>query len=401
MSIAMKTVAPAHSNFSDCSPSADSDSVDCSSTAPHFHERPKRGWFSWVPTDRSQLAQTESSMLSHLERPYMQRFVAGINTLSSFMPKTVLATEPVEFVKRGPRRHIILLHGFGGGLAMWLPNIRYLIDAAEHEVIPTQIHALDMPGFARSDRHPMVSFDDHVEAMDYMTGHLREWFKCMALDRDDGTVTVDLVGHSFGGYVTANFAERYPQLVTRAVLCDPWGVPSEDPEKEKNMPLKFRLLLKLFYVGNPFSLLRGVGPFGPSLLPSVRKDFADRWEPLVGDPNIFFDYVYHSNAVSPPTGEQVFPACGTGPVFAKRPLESFVPAIPSSVDLAVIYGNHTWMDKARGDAMVKAAAATRPSAQNSLSYVFNAGHQVNTDNVDGFNNVLARELGLRVFDPNQ
>jgi pimeloyl-ACP methyl ester carboxylesterase len=358
------------------------------------HSRPKRSWFRWVPTDREQLAATEACILCHLKERFLQRFVAGLNTVSSIPSQMAPGARGAAV-----QRHIVLLHGFGGGLAMWVPNFNFLVDAVRDEKIVTQIHAIDMPGFARSQRHPMVSFKSEKDAMDYMTGHLREWFAEMGIDKPrvaGGSVPhVDLVGHSFGAYVCATFAHRYPSLVRRAVLCDPWGVPPKPADIESNLPFKYRMLLKTFYAGNPFSVLRGAGPWGPSLLPSVRQDFADRWGPIVGDPNIFFDYIFHANAAHHPTGEQAFQACCTGPVYARRPLQAFVPSIPSSVDLSVIYGARTWMDKSAGVAMMATAQENRGTrSQNTYAFVQDAGHQVNTDNIEGFNAALARELRL-------
>eukprot|EP00672_Neobodo_designis_P027616 CAMPEP_0174854424 /NCGR_PEP_ID=MMETSP1114-20130205/31120_1 /TAXON_ID=312471 /ORGANISM="Neobodo designis, Strain CCAP 1951/1" /LENGTH=415 /DNA_ID=CAMNT_0016089117 /DNA_START=32 /DNA_END=1279 /DNA_ORIENTATION=+ len=369
------------------------------------HVRPKRGWLQWVPSDRQQLADTEACLLHHLKHRYLQRFVAGINTVSSVVPTTAAANNTSGQVAVPPgvaHRHVVLIHGFGGGLAMFMPNFDFLVAAAAKQREVIQVHMIDMPGFARSDRHPMVKFANDREAMDYMCGHLREWFRAMGFDRPlrgtgaNGPLPrVDLVGHSFGGYVTATFAGRYPDLVQRAVLCDPWGVPPKPEDDQRELPFKFRMALHAFYIGNPFSVLRAAGPWGPTLLPSVRKDFADRWEPIIGDPNIFFDYVFHCNASAHPTGEQAFQACCTGRIFAKRPLSSFVPKLPPRVGLGVIYGKRTWMDTDAGGAMVVEADRRRgPQSQNDLAFVDHAGHQVNTDNIEGFNQELARMLNF-------
>jgi protein tyrosine phosphatase (PTP) superfamily phosphohydrolase (DUF442 family) len=76
-------------------------------------------------------------------------------------------------------------------------------------------------------------------------------------------------------------------------------------------------------------------------------------------------------------------------------LQAFVPSIPSSVDLSVIYGARTWMDKSAGVAMMATAQENRGTrCQNTYAFVQDAGHQVNTDNIEGFNAALARELRL-------
>lgn len=369
--------------------------ADPKARPPPKHERPTRGWFQWVPSDRNQLARTESCILHFLSHRFLQRYVAGLNTVSSLPVGGSAKKASANKVDR----HILLLHGFGGGLAMWVANFNFLVsELSKNPNETSQVHAVDLPGFARSERHPMVKFETDRSAMDYMCGHLRNWFREISADRPmaDGELPrVELVGHSFGGYIAANYASRYPQLVHRVVLCDPWGVPSKPDDIEAHLARRHRMLVKLFYAGNPFSLLRGAGPFGPKLLPSVRKDFADRWEPIIGDANVFFDYVFHCNANPHPTGEQAFQACCTGPVFAKTPLEVIVPKIPPSVNIGLLYGAQTWMDKTAGFKMMEEARRLRGSqCQTTEAIVPNAGHQLNTDNVDGFNAALSAQLRL-------
>jgi pimeloyl-ACP methyl ester carboxylesterase len=36
-----------------------------------------------------------------------------------------------------------------------------------------------------------------------------------------------LLGHSFGGYLSAAYALKYPENVQHLILADPWGLPEK------------------------------------------------------------------------------------------------------------------------------------------------------------------------------
>jgi abhydrolase domain-containing protein 4 len=321
--------------------------------------------FQWVPTDAEQLELAERRMLSTIADCYQQERIAGLNT--------------IYFKSEQHSRTLVLLHGFAGGVGNWVPNWRELV---KH----TNVYAIDLPGFARSMREDL-KFSSECVAIDYMMDCISSWVQQANLPP-----VFDIAGHSFGAYLAAQFAVKYPNMISRLVLADPWGVPKKPENIEKEYPFKWRMALKAFYVGNPLSILRASGPWGPGLLPKYRPDFAERWTPIVEDPNIFFDYTYHCNAHEVPTGERAFQACCTGPAYARRPLIDTLLALPTSIKLAVIYGKHTWMDKKAGQQVV--ADFQNKGGPAHLALVSEAGHQVNSDNAKEFNEVLLQALDL-------
>lgn len=56
------------------------------------------------------------------------------------------------------------------------------------------------------------------EALDYFLNHLEVWRSKMKL------TNFYLVGHSFGGYITSNYACRYPEHVRQLLLLSPIGI---------------------------------------------------------------------------------------------------------------------------------------------------------------------------------
>jgi abhydrolase domain-containing protein 4 len=274
---------------------------------------------------------------------------------------------------------VVLLHGFAGGAATWVANWRAI---AAH----ANVHAVDMPGWARSERHKR-SFDSAEDAIEYFVTGLDAWFNEM-----DFQSPVILAGHSFGGYIAARYTMQHPATVARLVMCDSWGVNRPKENAKKSLPFRFRLALKLFDAGNPLAVLRAAGPWGPTLLPRVRKDFAQRYGKIYDDPMVFYNYVFHCNADSHATGEAGFKACsGQTPASAKIPLcDVLVPSLPKDIPLRMVYGAQTWMDHAAGAAVCDAVNLAGGDAK--ITFVQHAAHQLMIDNVEGFNDAFIAAL---------
>ncbi|RNF09658.1 putative monoglyceride lipase [Trypanosoma rangeli] len=337
-------------------------------------------WLRWRPTDAARLARSEGLMLEGLR--YHQEFVAGLNTISN-----------VEFRRGaaaggGGRDVMVLLHGFAGGLACWAQNWEFF--SAHYE-----LYAIDLPGFGRSER-PCVKVDSLEGSMGFICGYMERWFCEMSFGRP-----VILLGHSFGGFVAAHYAMRHgPSRVKVLALAEPWGVNDADPGRIERAPVHYRLALKVFYAAKPLSLLRAVGPAGPTFFRLVRPDFANRWRGFLANPQVFYDYTYHCNAQLPPLGETLFKACCHADVAAKTPLAAVLPkGLSRAIPLVVVYGSHTWLNAECGFTMVDKMAAGGHQARADT--VMNAGHQVFTDNVDAFHEKMLQLIRdvLRAGEP--
>ncbi len=105
----------------------------------------------------------------------------------------------------GDEPPLIFVHGLGGAWQNWLENIPRL--AQERRTL-----ALDLPGFGRSE---MPRADISISGY----GRCVEAF-CEQL----GLERVVLVGNSMGGFVAAETAIQFPQLVERLVLVSAAGL---------------------------------------------------------------------------------------------------------------------------------------------------------------------------------
>jgi len=148
---------------------------------------------------------------------------------------------------------IVLIHGFGGGVGLWSLNLDQLC-------LNRPVYAIDLPGFARSSR-PRFSLDP-IEAEKQFINILEEWRIEIGLNEE-----FILLGHSFGGFLSASYALHYPKYVKQLVLIDPWGF-DQRPEniwetgRLQRIPIWLRSFSSVMMKLSPLTGLRAAGPFG-------------------------------------------------------------------------------------------------------------------------------------------
>ncbi|KAJ1996886.1 hypothetical protein GGI04_005606, partial [Coemansia thaxteri] len=131
---------------------------------------------------------------------------------------------------RTPRRSLVLTHGFFAGVGFFFRNYHGL-----SQVEGWDVYAIDWLGMGRSSRPTYRSClneggDRRAEhAIDYFVESLEAWRQRMGIDQ------MMLCGHSFGGYMVARYALKYPQHVEKLVLLSPIGVPEAPPDLENKI----------------------------------------------------------------------------------------------------------------------------------------------------------------------
>ena len=238
---------------------------------------------------------------------------------------------------------LVILHGYMNAGACFYRNFGTLTHYFQ------TIFALDMLGWGLSSR---PAFDDVVDgqtvqgAEDFFVESLEAWRAQNNIDR------MILAGHSFGGYMSVAYCERYPERVERLLLLSPVGVPDEnDPgvqERVDRMRSSWRgsmflgVFQTLFDMTNPGAVLRTLSTersYG------MAQNYVQNRLPEISDPEeskTVADYLYY-NAVLPGSGERFLNSVLTSRVLAKKPLLSRIPNL--KVDsVAFLYGSTDWMD---------------------------------------------------------
>jgi pimeloyl-ACP methyl ester carboxylesterase len=116
----------------------------------------------------------------------------------------VVDEKRISYVDEGAGEPLLLVHGLGGTILNWAPNIIEL--SRTNRVI-----ALDLPGYGRSDRF------DCEYSVDFFAETIRSFLARIDLPR------VTVLGNSLGGMITMNLALNHPELIKAIVLVDSAG----------------------------------------------------------------------------------------------------------------------------------------------------------------------------------
>jgi pimeloyl-ACP methyl ester carboxylesterase len=99
---------------------------------------------------------------------------------------------------------LVLLHGGGATSTVWFANVAELSRTR-------RVYAVDQingPGRSVHDGRRVTALDGLLDWLDAVFGHLR-------------IASAGLCGHSYGGWLALNYAQRAPQRVTALALLDP------------------------------------------------------------------------------------------------------------------------------------------------------------------------------------
>ncbi|XP_034165691.2 1-acylglycerol-3-phosphate O-acyltransferase ABHD5 [Pangasianodon hypophthalmus] len=329
-------------------------------------------WFSswlpsWCPTSPSHLRNAEDRILQPLTHSFSRRHVP----ISNGNYIWTLSFDETQDSERS-RVPVVLLHGFGGGVGLWVKNLAALALSGR------TVYALDLLGFGQSSR-PMAG--SHAqEAEEKFVQSLEEWREAV------GVELMILLGHDLGGFVSTAYALTHPHRVKNLILVEPWGF-SERPEVQEvhsRIPMWVKVLGKAMNPFNPLSLLRLAGPLGPLLLQTLRSDFKQKYSAVFDDDTVP-DYLYHLNAQTP-SGETAFKNMTVPYGWAQRPMMQRVGMLDPTIPISIICGSRSCIDSQSGHAIHE----MRPNSQTDVIVIRGAGHYVFADQSEDFNEVVLK-----------
>ncbi|XP_068189968.1 1-acylglycerol-3-phosphate O-acyltransferase ABHD5 isoform X2 [Antennarius striatus] len=331
------------------------------------------GWLpSWCPTSPALLKDAEQKMLRGVRRPFSRQYVRISN--NNALWTIAFSTHPQQpSVTQHPdqsRHPLVLLHGFGGGVALWVQNLDSLSSTGP-------VYALDLLGFGRSSR-PNFSRDPE-EAEDQFVAALEEWREKVGLE------VMVLLGHNLGGYLSAAYTLQYPHRVKHLLLVEPWGFPARPKNPDySSIPVWIRILGAVMSPFNPLAGLRLAGPLGPLLVQMIRSDFKQKYSSVFDD-NTVSDYIYHLN-VQTPSGETAFMNMTIPYGWAKRPMLERIGQIQEDIPISFMYGSRSCIDSQSGYDF----KTNRPDVE--IRVIRGAGHYVFADQPDDFNQAVIEIL---------
>ncbi|GAU94719.1 hypothetical protein RvY_06443 [Ramazzottius varieornatus] len=326
----------------------------------------------WVPTSDEALAAAERKILSYLKTPYQSRFVTVDPDPAVKRPKPykiwTLSMNTQHPISQTP---IVLVHGFGGGVGMWIHNL----DALSAR---RPLYAMDVLGFGQSSRPSFSSNAESAEAQ--FVDSIEAWRKELNLTK------FILLGHSLGAFLCASYALKYPQHVRHLIMVDPWGMPELPSQKEtlhRQAPFWIRTAATVMQPFNPLAGLRAAGPWGPRLVTRLRPDLQRKFIDVVEEENAIFDYIYHLNAQHP-SGEAAFKTMTSGFGWAKNHMSTRMGTMERTLPVSFVYGKRSWIDHS----IAYTVKDNRKESFTEVIMVEGAGHHVYADMPKEFNRIV-------------
>lgn len=332
---------------------------------------------TWLKSNDNSIEQVEKRMFKCVKSP-VKRFYVNIRNNSLKIWTLSCNTESSNIP-------IVLIHGFCGGIGLWVHNIEALSSNRP-------VYAIDLLGFGRSSRPPFSS--DPIVAETQFVESIEDWRKELGLQE------FILLGHSFGGYISTSYSLKYPDYVKALILADPWGFPehSEEEKPDTPIPLWISAIVHLSHYISPMTVFRMSGKVGVSVFKYLRPDFKKKFMTILDDPELVYSYLYHANNYQP-SGEAGFRSISKYFGFAKNPMIRRIDKVKSHIPVWFIYGSRSWIDCTAGYSAIYLRQSINESTLMSVEIISGAGHHVYADKPKDFNEYvryLLDEVGFEL-----
>lgn len=134
----------------------------------------------------------------------------------------------------------MIAHGYGAGLAFFYKNYPALAGLKGFNV-----YSIDWLGMGNSSRpayppRPGTDEESITQSEDFFLDALEEWRVAKKIDK------MTLVGHSLGGYLSAVYALKHPEIVEKLILVSPVGVPAHPEIIEEPQSYRYAFVKKMF-----------------------------------------------------------------------------------------------------------------------------------------------------------
>lgn len=310
-----------------------------------------------------------------------------IDSAGNYINEFVIHPSTTTPCEQNPNmHHLIMIHGYGGGLGFFLKNFPAL---AHHPSGNWCIHAIDLLGYGCSSRPQFTPNNlDQVEA--WFHDSFATWLHRRGLDKRKDRILI--MAHSMGAYLTATYAiKRDPQLCKKLLMVSPGAIIKH--RKPVDVPAYFAKLWEQNI--SPFALVRNTGPLGSKLTSGWSSR---RFAKLTAkEAELLHKYAY-GIFQAPGSGEYMLNYLLAPGADARFPLiERGVHKIRCK--MSWWYGKEDWMDKKGGELCsgiingVNARDGKR-EVWSDVKVINDSGHHIYLDNISKFNQMLIEEMNL-------
>lgn len=296
-----------------------------------------------------------------------------------------LGAEQAELYQKS--KHLIMIHGYGGGLGFWLKNFNEISQLDDWVV-----HSIDLLGYGCSSRPPFKIEEESIHGVDkWFHDSFQEWLKLRRLDEKPQNNLV--LAHSMGAYLMGTYGIKVnPSFCNKMLMVSPGAIIKH--RKQVPVPAYFARLWEQNI--SPFCLVRNTGPIGSKLVSmwSFRR-FADLPKK---EATLLHKYAY-GIFQSPGSGEYMLNYLLAPGADARHPLiERGIHKLRCK--LLWWYGEDDWMDKKGGQLCSNIINnVSGDPARSTVELIPNAGHHLYLDNSHYFNQkVLAEMRNMRGED---
>ncbi|CEP63246.1 alpha/beta hydrolase family protein LALA0_S07e05776g [Lachancea lanzarotensis] len=302
----------------------------------------------------------------------------------------------------------LLVHGHAASAMAFHRNFADLSNEIQ------DLYAIDLPANGLSKDIPLdiyvdrplplrLKFQDDTFTLPYTLGQVQhhalvqvfENYYVDALEqwrRDNGLGPINLVAHSFGGYLSFRYATKYPESVNKLCLISPLGVERNafavnnqwcsnttypvdrnNPASKHYVPS--RPAIPKFIFESQTSVLRALGPLGAKFCWNYIATVYGR-VPSLHYKKYLFEMFYGKDGLSQ-TSKDVFLGLFTNRLLARDPLLDGVKDLHVK-ELLLLYGDHDWMNREAGKCLMQEAESC--GIDSEYHEVSSSGHNLFLDN---------------------
>ena len=266
----------------------------------------------------------------------------------------------------GNLENLVLIHGFGGSGVMFYKMLKDLSQTYK-------VYSIDLLGMGLSSR-PNFDCTTTKETIDYFIDSIEKWRIGVGLEK------FILAGHSFGGYMSCQYAVKYSSYVTKLILISPLGFTKDDihysyiEESKKEMGFWerrfFNMRCEVFQEKSTISKLYSKYRWIINIFAKSR--LAQRFKISKEDAGLLYDFITETFKMEDSSQKSIFYIVNPK-IIAYLSLEDCISSI--KIPIVCFYGKNDWMND-------KGAKRVNDGNMENfkLIYIEDSGHQIMMEN---------------------